>query len=462
MSTLLTVRRAPLALAPAAVLAAIAIAVPRPALAGGAADTVAPMIGEHTVFVGLADLSQIDPVAAGEWFIGNLVKAGLPAEMAGQMRMGLGGAQMWRTGFLGTGATHIGMVGYERPDDPGDDDLIPALIVPLPDGADPAVIANLLQADEGRWFVKDGLFVAVPGHEDWMPMAPAKNVVPKARPAITAGLAEVGDAPAWMVFAPTQAYRAGMLERMNDEFVRESAREDPDDQMEARFIEMAMIVMKAEWSAWAVDQPAPPKARAMSQMADAADAARFTEALDEMRALLAKYLNADEPGMLRGEMGIVATLTMATNVIQWDQQGARLTATADGEQIDFAMFAPMIQAARAEAQQAQRGTLMRQAVLGCIMYETDHNTWPKSLNDIGPYVGDIPLDNYEYIRPSQSSAQMQNAGSRVLVHQAFDAWPAEGVVTGFVDGHVETIRNQQRFDRLIKEARSWEHRVPGF
>ncbi len=85
------------------------------------------------------------------------------------------------------------------------------------------------------------------------------------------------------------------------------------------------------------------------------------------------------------------------------------------------------------------------------MYAKDHKgAWPDKLDDLAKLLGpSLPrtITGYVYVKP----AVPINPQSLIL-YEAFDAWPTEGVGVGFADGHCERISDEAAFRKLLKAA----------
>lgn len=102
---------------------------------------------------------------------------------------------------------------------------------------------------------------------------------------------------------------------------------------------------------------------------------------------------------------------------------------------------------------------MRQIILGCILYAQDHDgKLPESLDAVEVYVGDKNVFSnprqpgrkrgYIYVRPSKPYDKLMNIEELVLLYEAYDEW-GEGIGVGFADGHVEFMKDRDRFIELL-------------
>ena len=53
---------------------------------------------------------------------------------------------------------------------------------------------------------------------------------------------------------------------------------------------------------------------------------------------------------------------------------------------------------------------------------------------------------YLYLKPA---LPIRNMSQMVVLYEAHDVWPTEGIGVGFADGHVEWLRDQTRFKKLL-------------
>jgi prepilin-type processing-associated H-X9-DG protein len=105
---------------------------------------------------------------------------------------------------------------------------------------------------------------------------------------------------------------------------------------------------------------------------------------------------------------------------------------------------------------------MRQILLGCVMYASDNkDQWPKDLSAAEKYLGgpaklqQIMVNPsrpdakpaYVYVQPAGDGPVANPASTLVLYESHTDFGP--GVSVGFADGHVEFVRNRERFDQLL-------------
>jgi outer membrane lipoprotein-sorting protein len=96
---------------------------------------------------------------------------------------------------------------------------------------------------------------------------------------------------------------------------------------------------------------------------------------------------------------------------------------------------------------------MKYLLLKCYDYEAQHpKTFPPRLTDL--YLKPDVLQNLltlpgggrlEYIRP-EINGEMSK---KVVLHEAYEKWPADGIVAGFGDGHVQRIQKEEDFKQLI-------------
>jgi outer membrane lipoprotein-sorting protein len=114
--------------------------------------------------------------------------------------------------------------------------------------------------------------------------------------------------------------------------------------------------------------------------------------------------------------------------------------------------------------QRKIGSKTKYIVLQCIIYADRHNgRFPNKLEDIVP-AGLITEEAFKKLvtAPDESNGQSmfryQNLGTNaesssnaVMLYEAYDQWPDEGIVAGFRDGHVEIIKRESDFLKLISQ-----------
>ena len=100
---------------------------------------------------------------------------------------------------------------------------------------------------------------------------------------------------------------------------------------------------------------------------------------------------------------------------------------------------------------------IKQMVMACYQYSQQHDgQWPDDLKDligqglsadvfVNPTQPDNP-DSYVYIKPTDTSSPAKT----VVIYETYDTWNI-GVNVGFLDGHVEFIRDEQQFKNLLSQ-----------
>ena len=112
---------------------------------------------------------------------------------------------------------------------------------------------------------------------------------------------------------------------------------------------------------------------------------------------------------------------------------------------------------------ASSTTNIRGIVLGCVLYANDNEgELPESFEALGPYVDESFLLNprqpnrkpgYVYIRPAEPYHKLQNIEELILVYEAYDEW-GDGINVGFADGHVEFIKDEERFKEFLAASKA--------
>jgi len=148
--------------------------------------------------------------------------------------------------------------------------------------------------------------------------------------------------------------------------------------------------------------------------------------------------------------------------------GDRLVVSLDEKQLDLLLLdvaAPSIGRARAKA----RGAVSMQNVMAITrtihMYASDHDgeappdlealvkaklTSPRLLVNLRRPELKV---GYVYIRPPVPLEKIKNVHEVILIYEPYERWK-DGIVVGFADGHVEMIRDEARFEKLLARTKA--------
>lgn len=156
-----------------------------------------------------------------------------------------------------------------------------------------------------------------------------------------------------------------------------------------------------------------------------------------------------------------------------------LTPEVDGTQVTVSLsheatigfvedvIGPALRRARGKAKAAASTNNVKQLLLACMMFSNDHkNQFPADIYqpELKKYLGNAAetvLRNprlpkrgkgYVYIGLDGPLTELRSPSTRVVIHEAYDAWPADGLNVGFADGHVERIMQEDTFKQRLAEA----------
>jgi hypothetical protein len=153
--------------------------------------------------------------------------------------------------------------------------------------------------------------------------------------------------------------------------------------------------------------------------------------------------------------------------IQTDQN--RLTFILDTSHLEnllLEQLLPVMAQAKGNAQRIRTINNAKQILLGCRMYETDNKKWPDNLKILtakGSYLDNANVlkspdhpdqeIGYEYLIPGKNSAKYPT-GEHVVLFEKYSTWPKLGLCVGFMDGSVQWIKEQSRFDSMLAATKA--------
>jgi len=121
---------------------------------------------------------------------------------------------------------------------------------------------------------------------------------------------------------------------------------------------------------------------------------------------------------------------------------------------------PMMESAK----QTQSMNNVRQLVLALMMYCMDYDGMPPDdVEGLMPYVNnersvlinpnrpDLEI-GYVYVKPAGPIDDIPDRSTVVVFYEKYEAWPAEGIACGFLDGRVEQVADEATFKGLIESA----------
>jgi hypothetical protein len=451
-------------------LSAPGVARGQPAAPAAAPAAVAPLpvaayLDETALAVVEIDLSRVDVDAAVAWATALLKRGGLPKEELDKAVGGMAGpAGHLKKGLAAVaeaGGRRVYLVGMMNQQAPF------VLVLPPADGIDPAKLAGLFAGGTTlpKEMTEGTKAEVVGGAVVWGPpgaVAAVKDVHANAdraaRPDIGAALAAAGDAAVRVAFAPPEHVK-GLLSITQPNLPPEIGGGPTGAVVNAfKYLSLAVDLPKGD----AAKLGAVPTAavRLTVQARDAAGAQKLKGVVDAAM----KSLRADQ-GFRRDVPNGEKLLAVVTPAVAGD----KLTITLDQPAIEsgVTLGMPALFAAREQAQRLQSMSNVRQLLIGVIMYSNENKgRLPENFpGDLAPYLGGEPnmaavvrnpaqpgrSPAYVYVRPAGAAkiTDVKNAAGTVLVYEAYGAWPAKGIVVGFVDGHAELVADEAQFKKLL-------------
>jgi len=136
-------------------------------------------------------------------------------------------------------------------------------------------------------------------------------------------------------------------------------------------------------------------------------------------------------------------------------------ADAESAQALARLAAQNLEALEYAGRMARRARQVRDIAMAMHIYVNEHDgQWPENLEALVEegYLKDksalvCPLHperevGYVYLKPAEKEPSPQ----RMVIYEAHEAWPLEGVAVGYVDTHVEMIKGQSHFEEFLRKA----------
>jgi len=272
-----------------------------------------------------------------------------------------------------------------------------------------------------------------------------RKMKPAPRPEVAKAFAAAGRAAVEVLILPTADSRRVVEEMMPT--LPEEIGGGPSTAVTRGFL----------WAAIALDGPPKMSLRVLVQSKDAASAKAFHGVVQRSFAALAGHKQVQQ--VLPEIKGLLTALTPAV-------EGDRLTLALDAERIDAltSYFVPSLARARLLARRAFALNNVRTIVMALHKYAADHKgRFPPNLAalvEAGLASSKMlinPLDptrpaGYVYVRPAAPLKKIKNVAETIVIYEAHEAWK-EGVNVGFLDGHVEFMRDAARFKKLLAASK---------
>lgn len=435
-----------------------AVTPPAAAAQQPAASAVADFVDEMTLAVADVDVSAVDVDALTEWFQALLKGAGMPQkeldESARNLAGGAGPLKQWFGRFTAAGGRRVYVVAMLNQQAPV------YLVVPVGAGGDAAKLTAALSAGDGglpKELVGTNVVERVGDALLWGPppaLALAKetraNAKRQARPDLAAALSAGGNAPVRLAFAPPE-HMKGLL-----------SISQPRLPAELGGGATAPVVNAFKSLSWAADLPT---AASKSAAVRVTIQARDPDGAQKLKALVdAVFASAKkDPGFNEIPDGD-RVLAMMTPQVAGDQ----LTLAMDQPKLEtYAKLAvPSLIAARGQAARVRSASNLKNLALATHMYANDKagNLPAKFPDDLLPYLAGANVaellanptqpgraPGYAFVRPAgvAKMADVKEPAAAVMLYEAHEAWPAGGVNVAFYDGHVELVKDEGAFKKML-------------
>jgi len=401
------------------------------------AKRLGPFIAADTCVVVRFDPAAIDLEGTQKWIAGAVKAAGVKdaEKMIAEINEKIGQFNRYLGEVRQAGAMDFGLLLDAPPTEP-------IFVVPLKDGADMQKLSKLLRAGpeggeprggEQTEVMRGALVMAGNARE----MERAKTRKAADRPDLAEALATVGDYGFSVVVMGTPPLK---------ETITEEIKQLPP---ELGGGDTAQVIAKIKWVSAGVNLPP----RAALKVIVQANDPEAAKALQQQVQKAAENLKQNR---------VFAPLV---EMLLPKIEGDRLVSALDSRQIDTLardVLGPMLASARQSAMRAKSMSNLRQLCLGVIMYAEEHKgELPDNLDQvIDPYVKDRtvlvnPLQpdrkvGYVYVKPAAKINLIKKPSEQAMLYEAYDQWPAEGLAVGFADGHVQIVKDEPSFKRMLK------------
>jgi hypothetical protein len=408
------------------------------------AEAVAPFLDAATILVAHGDLSRVDLSAVETWTVNVANKFAPPTENKEQIAAAIHQAMLvagqWVADGRKAGARDIYCL--VSINDGG-----PALfVVPLPPGADPKPLTEMLQEKVGT----EMTVVAAKGAVIYGPprivarYQDAEDFTSAPRPELSAAFAAAGDSDAQLaVIIPS----AEVLEKY-------SAALPPP------LASSPLLTDGPNWAALSLNTPPREGLQFVLWTKDNATAQSVLNLINM------GWIWYAQMGTQQG-VDVTPVVKALTPTID----GNRLVLSKDAATIarDLDSLVPVFHGFQAQGYRSQSEFNVRQLCQAVNSYANDNSgAAPANLQALTKYLGSEqgfasvttnPLyptakPGYVYVKPLTDLAEIDNPDEQLLIYDAFgDQWPGT-VVCGFADGHVGNITDEARFRALLKQAQT--------
>ena len=314
--------------------------------AAARAKAIAPFIEEETAVVVHVDLTRVDPSAVLE--VAARFDTVSPSQLASAKKEAT--KQLAR-------AIRAGLKEWYLIVTPGNQGWQPSMfgVVPIPPGADVAVIRTALNVPPGARQTSDGTLVVSVNH----PMEPPREFHPVARPELATALEAAGDSAVQVAMIPP-AYASRVIDELMPQFPKEIGGGPT-----------TILTRGVTWAAAGIDLPPHLAVRLTIQSADA-------QAAEALRAKLAEMMR--RAGLCKEVRDVVPKYDEVAAVLAPKVEGDRLVLVLDeqnrGVEKLLSLLTPPIEAARASAAKLQSRNNLKQIALAMHNYYQANRQFP--------------------------------------------------------------------------------------
>lgn len=277
-------------------------------------------------------------------------------------------------------------------------------------------------------------------------LATVDDIAPADRHDLAKAFAALGDAPAKMVFSPSEIVKKAMPATMSADLGGYSTEPFKDG---LRWLAVGIKIDPAI---------------SANMVVQAADAKSGQAMLDTFSKAMASYKETaqDRDPSSDAASGGGLFITVA-DMISPKIKGDQIVAQADPDKLkklEPSIISGLV-AARMSGLRMRAVASARNICTALATYAASHNDeFPSDLQTLikthdltenamkNPHLPDR-TPGFAYVKPSAPSGKLKDAAATVVIYENYETWDDNGIAVGFADGHAKLIKSESEFKTLL-------------